>query len=111
MDYLNLVYPLFTTTEVEKQVLRKCELWLAANLNYRGGLCNLLSKLQDTTVGGEEVACVLLKRKIRTELQDNYLEYLWDYSYHLKGIYTDKYYARTLIRRIWINKLLSYTGE
>ena len=92
IDLESLPYPMFTTTEEEKECLR------AVSHNLNGSkyfLCNLV------------IACSMwgLVDKIVHSLEGNS---------HLSGYldyYPDNHDDMAEMRRIWIRKLLEYTGE
>ena len=114
MDHLNLPYPMFITTEAEKELLRKCELYLVEHPEFELGLCGVIRYCRNELHFTEMNVVNTLRGKIHEKLDDNYLEYAFrnTHSHVYEGLWDkDVYIARVLVRRIWITKLLNYTGK
>lgn len=97
-DLESLPYPMFTTTEGEKECLRKALPHISYK-NYNYYLCVIV----DEIVGGEHA----------TELVD---KITWAVSYQSSTLCTKLQFFpeekdMAEMRRIWIRKLLEYTGE
>jgi hypothetical protein len=100
MDFTKFKYPLFSTTEDEKKLLRKCELWCAKHPDKYISLHS--SCWQLTCIGTMQVSSVNLGHA----RVDNYvMKELIDLPYRTQNR------IRNLIRRIWITKLLNYKGQ
>jgi hypothetical protein len=103
MNLTKFKYPMFTTTEYEKEILRECELWYSANPERFLGLCTVLKDNNNFNT------CSLLKKIpfINVYLEGNLLGNVLSDTH----AFNDRFSVRNLMRRIWITKLLNYTGE
>ena len=100
MNLTNFHYPMFSTTDREKEILRMCELELI-RIKYWSGICNLLFEFaRGGRISSNEYTC--LRYKIIQALQDKpHLDSGLDLPW-------PTYKLRALMRRIWITKLLAY---
>lgn len=100
MDLTKFEYPMFSTTDRDKEILRMVELDLINRTNWKG-VCYVLSCLSDTKhiSWGE---CIRFRDKIVDAIFPH--PYL-DSDLNLRYVPSE---ARILLRRIWITKLLAY---
>lgn len=115
--YLSLLrFPLFETSELEKKLLRKAELYLIDHEKESSSLCAVLSRLP---VDPElvpypwqwEMLVVGLKRKIGASLKP--CLYLEAALYYNNGLSLDCpiFNSPKLLRRYWITLLLNYRPQ
>lgn len=104
MNLTNFHYPMFSTTDREKEILRMIEIDIASS-TYFIGVCGRIHNLEyQTKISFRD--SFNLGRKIRESLNNKM--FLDD---DLVGIYSSRSHAqRNLMRRIWITKLLNYKG-
>lgn len=107
MDILNLKYPMFKTTEAEKVLLRKIEVQLVHSLGGKWNyfICNMLDVNYTYTA-------MLLKKKINNTLDNAFtLSSYLHYHHPELAIGDANDYIQNYLRRVWITKLLNYTGK
>jgi hypothetical protein len=103
MDLTKFNYPMFVTTEYEKEILRECEFWYATHPERFVGLCTVLGQITKFNTYS-------LRDKI--PFNNVYLEggALADVMSNV-STFNDRFRLRNLMRRIWITKLLNYKGK
>ncbi len=106
MDILTLKYPMFETTYEEKAMLRKAEIMIATTRHYY--LCNALSIILDKHhTSADALVIYKLKCKVRESIRhEAVLNHYLGFSIHEVSHQTNSY-----IRRVWITKLLNYSGK
>lgn len=115
-NLLSLPYPMFETTEEEKQLLRKAEIKYASNIYFLigddwRGLCDCIPNT--LSVSGS-----LLREKVRNSL-GSYIflhSLLLDSNKKFETSYlglnvNNRYKLLVTLRKIWISKLLNYKPE
>lgn len=96
MNLHELNYPMFETTDEEKELLRKAsDLLTLKNNDYF--LCCVLNDFMEGTAVQDLIA------KIQDKVYHTLTTYL--------DVYLPEEQDKVNIRKIWIEKLLNYTGE
>ena len=99
MNIINLAYPMFETTEKEKQLLRKVEISLI--LDPENSMHNILCDL-------EEIEAFILLRKTYSALNGSVTLMYYFYK-KLSAHFPLNQRICTLLYKVWINKLLNYS--
>lgn len=105
MDLTKFNYPMFSTTDREKEILRMAELAMIDQTHFTG-LCVNLSMLLDSnkiTYTEYEGLCSQLRMVINHRFM--YID-----SSLFTPYCSPNHKIRRLLRRIWITKLLNYRG-
>lgn len=112
-DLSKLQFPLFETTELEKKLLRKAELYLIKPEGVHDALCCVLISLPvDYKLVQFDWQWVVLIRVLREKIHDSLgrSAYLERALRRMNGIpdYSPKFNSPKLLRRYWITLLLNY---
>lgn len=109
MDLLKLPYPIFKTTPEERELLRRCEFWYVENPDSFKGLCYVLRGM---SWFNSEAYNILSDKVLGSWFFMDFDLFGVKYQNMLNRLsYSDGLRIRSAVRRIWINKLLAYTGE
>lgn len=115
-DLSKLQFPLFETTELEKKLLRKAELYLIKPEAVHSALCSTLNRLPVDyklvqSVRQWQTLIYMLQRKIKHSLGGS--AYLENALRRMNGLPTYLPVCRSpsLLRRYWITLLLNYNPK
>lgn len=105
MDLTKFNYPMFSTTDREKEILRMVELTMVGQTYFKGLCINIFKLFEASKITDTEYSDLRAKISITLGPKFRYLD-----GPLFTPHYSPTHQVRILIRRIWITKLLNYKG-